>query len=227
MGHVDALSRNPVCMVIQDGITFKIIQAQGTDENIKVIKEVLQSKPYEDYCLPNDVLYKMVNGIEALVVPEIMQIVAILADRGTSFTSQEFSDYCTKENIHLSLNTTGLPRANGQVERLNSIIISVISKLAIDDPTKWYKHVNDVQQIINSTFQRSINSTPFELLFGTKIKTNKDRKIKELIEAEIQRDFIESRENLRKEAKEQIRKIQEENRKTYNRSRKLPRKYMV
>ncbi|XP_035220759.1 uncharacterized protein LOC118193740, partial [Stegodyphus dumicola] len=267
MGHVDALSRNPVCMVIQDEKIEKCITncitcilanrksgkkegllhplpkediplnaylidhlgpLESFNKNYKYIFAVIDSVTKFVWLHPT----KTTSSKEVIDKLEIQKSLFgnpcnIVADRGTAFTSQEFAYYCTKENIHLSLITTGLPRANGQVERLNSTIISVISKLAIDDPTKWYKHVNDVQQINNSTFQRSINSTPFELLFGTKIKTNKDRKIKELIEVEIQKDFIESRENLRKEAKEQIRKIQEENRKTYNRSRKLPRKYKI
>lgn len=89
----------------------------------------------------------------------------IVMDRGSSFTSHEFRDYCTKENIEHQMVTTDLPRANGQVERINRTIIPVLAKLSIEDPTKWYKFVPRVQQTINATFQRSINTTPFEL-FG-------------------------------------------------------------
>ncbi|GFU97835.1 retrovirus-related Pol polyprotein from transposon 297 [Trichonephila clavipes] len=63
--------------------------------------------------------------------------------------------------------TMSLPRANGQVERINRTIIPVLSKMSEDDPTKWFKHVPSLQEVLNSTFQRSINTTPFELLFGT------------------------------------------------------------
>lgn len=60
----------------------------------------------------------------------------IVTDKGTTFTSQEFNDYCKTEGIdHLTI-TTGLPRANGQVERLNRTIIQVLSKLSIEDPAK-------------------------------------------------------------------------------------------
>lgn len=43
----------------------------------------------------------------------------IISDRGTAFTSNEFREYCKKENIEHVLITTGVPRANGQVERMN------------------------------------------------------------------------------------------------------------
>lgn len=87
----------------------------------------------------------------------------IICDRGAAFSSNDFQTYCDSENIKLLQITTGLPRVNGQVERLNAIIISVLSKLGIDDPVRY---VDRVQQTINSTFSRSINTTPFELLVG-------------------------------------------------------------
>ncbi|GFY73688.1 transposon Tf2-6 polyprotein [Trichonephila inaurata madagascariensis] len=44
--------------------------------------------------------------------------VRIITDRGSAFTSKLFNDYCTEENIqHLQI-ATGIPRGNGQVERI-------------------------------------------------------------------------------------------------------------
>jgi len=355
MQHVDALSRNTVCMITHDGITVKVIEAQETDENIKTIKQILKSGgKHEDYLIKGDILYKHMNGNDLLVVPEDMQMsvikkahekghfavkiteenlnkefyipklkqkiekciancipcilvnrkrgkkegelhsipkddlpletyhidhlgplqstnknykhilcvidaftkfvwlyptkstssrevisklelqksvfgnpTRIISDRGTAFNSKEFDEYCESESIQHICVTTGLPRANGQVERLNSVIISVIAKLSKDDPTKWYKFVPLVQQIINSTYQRSINLSPFELLVGVKMKQKSDLKIQELIEEEFKRDFMSTREMLRKEAKQQILKTQEQNKKTYNLRRKAAHKYKV
>ncbi|XP_050339660.1 uncharacterized protein LOC126765957 [Bactrocera neohumeralis] len=72
--------------------------------------------------------------------------VKIISDRGSAFTSDEFKEYCRSENIKHVKITTGLPRANGQIERLNSSIIAVLSKLSIEDATKWYRYVDRVQQ---------------------------------------------------------------------------------
>lgn len=41
----------------------------------------------------------------------------IICDRGTAFTSGDFQEYCKYESIQHVLTTTGVPRANGQVER--------------------------------------------------------------------------------------------------------------
>jgi len=40
----------------------------------------------------------------------------IVSDRGTAFTSEDFRAYCEEEDIVHHKITTGLPRANGQVE---------------------------------------------------------------------------------------------------------------
>lgn len=151
----------------------------------------------------------------------------IISDRGTAFTSQAFDEYCKENDIKHFKITTGLPRANGQIERINSIIISVLTKLSLEDPTKWYKHVDNVQQVINSTYQRSIDTTPFELLTGVRMKFQQAKDIQEILEEEIRQDFNEEREELRKTAKKQLFKIQEENRKGYDSKRKSPRRYKV
>ncbi|GFT52049.1 integrase catalytic domain-containing protein, partial [Trichonephila clavipes] len=54
----------------------------------------------------------------------------LITDRGTTFTSDEFHTYCSEQKITLHHITTGLPRANGQVERINRTIIPVLSKMS-------------------------------------------------------------------------------------------------
>ncbi|BFG06629.1 uncharacterized protein DMAD_13610 [Drosophila madeirensis] len=78
----------------------------------------------------------------------------IISDRGSAFTAQDFLQYCEDEKIKLVKTTTGLPRVNGQVERLNSVIISVLAKLNVDDPSKWFKH--DDQQLQSLIQKESI-----------------------------------------------------------------------
>ncbi|GBM86924.1 hypothetical protein AVEN_151823-1 [Araneus ventricosus] len=74
----------------------------------------------------------------------------IITDRGSVFIAKEFETYCSEEGIqHLKI-TTGIPRGNGQIERMHRILILVLSKLSRDDPTKWFKHVPTIQRVINS-----------------------------------------------------------------------------
>jgi len=156
-----------------------------------------------------------------------LQTKKIISDRGTAFTSDEFKKYCEDEGIELHAVTTGVPRANGQVERLNATIVSVLSKLSLDDPSKWYKFVNQVQQTINSTYCRSTHTTPFELLVGIKMRTKTDVLLKEMIEQELIQMFQDNRDEIRKAAKQQILVMQNENKHSYNLRRRPAATYEV
>ncbi|KAL0851475.1 hypothetical protein ABMA28_007272 [Loxostege sticticalis] len=48
-----------------------------------------------------------------------------ITDRGTAFTSNDFRQHCEDEGIQHITITTGVPRGNGQVERMHRTIISV------------------------------------------------------------------------------------------------------
>ena len=67
--------------------------------------------------------------------------------------------------------------------------------------------------------------TPFELLFGVQMRAEGDLMLKQLLEKEFQQGFEENREDLREKAKEQISKVQEENRRTYNLRRRKATQY--
>ncbi|KAG5892273.1 hypothetical protein JTB14_034224 [Gonioctena quinquepunctata] len=149
----------------------------------------------------------------------------IITYRGTAFTAEEFKNYCFDEGIQNLTITTGIPRGNGQVERVNLIIIPVLTKLSLEDPGRWFKYVERVQRALNSTTQRSIGTSPFEILTGVKMRNKEKVLIKESLEEATIQKFNENREDLRAESKKQILKVQEENGRTYNLRRRKPRIY--
>jgi len=108
----------------------------------------------------------------------------IISDQGTAFTSTTFKSYCKEEGIEHVLITTGLSRGNDQIERVNRTIIPVLTKLSMPKPLEWYKHVDAVQQHINSSYNRSIKRTPFELMIGKPMRLKTDIRLQELMEAE-------------------------------------------
>ncbi|UYV70942.1 hypothetical protein LAZ67_8001189 [Cordylochernes scorpioides] len=125
-----------------------------------------------------------------------------------------------EESIEHCCITTGVPRGNGQVERINHTIVSVLTKLSIDNPQEWHKHVRKLQKALNSTHQRSIRMSPFELLVRVKMRKEEDLRLLEMIEEDLALTFDEERDQKRKAAKQEILKIQEENRNTFNKKRK-------
>nr|XP_012232667.1 PREDICTED: uncharacterized protein LOC105678149 [Linepithema humile] len=108
----------------------------------------------------------------------------VVSDRGTAFTSNDFKEYCQRENIQHVLTTTGIPRANGQVERVNRTLIPLLTKLSSPKSDEWYKHLSIAQQYVNTTPSRSTGTTPFQLLFGVQAKLRDDPEIRGLLEEE-------------------------------------------
>ena len=151
----------------------------------------------------------------------------IITDRGTAFTSNDFHDYCKNQNIELIHITTGIPRGNGQIERMLQTVIPVLSKLSIDDPTKWFKHVEAVQRTLNITVSSSTKRSPFELLIGVPMRHKEDSHILQLLQDEYVNSFIDQRNTLRNIAKQNILKIQEMNKRTFNKHRKKAPQYQL
>lgn len=149
----------------------------------------------------------------------------IISDRGAAFTSKEFEDFCVTEKIEHVLTTTGVPRANGQVERVNRVLIPLLTKLSDPKREVWFKFLDTAQLYLNCTPHRSIGTTPFHLLFGAHARVRDDPQIRELLEKEWVNDFQNTRTELRTQAKDCIAKIQRENRASFNRKRKAATKY--
>lgn len=99
----------------------------------------------------------------------------IISDRGTAFTSGEFKSYCTEERIEHVTITTGMSRSNGQVERINRILIPVLTKLAAPHPGEWFKYLDRCQRFLNATFSRSTGMSPFEIIFGVRMRLQDDQ----------------------------------------------------
>lgn len=93
----------------------------------------------------------------------------IISDRGSAFTSKEFEEYCRTEGIEHILTTTGVPRTNGQIERVNRTLIPLLTKLAAPKPNEWYKYLDTAQLCLNTTLHKSINTTPSRVLELTRV----------------------------------------------------------
>lgn len=120
-----------------------------------------------------------------------------------------------------------MPRANGQVERVNRTLIPLLTKLAAPNEHEWYKHLGAAQQYLNTTHSRSTGMTPFQLLFGTHMRLKTCPEIKEMLEKELVQIFQENRDELRQQAKENILKVQQQNKKCFDIHRKQAKRYHV
>jgi transposase InsO family protein len=53
---------------------------------------------------------------------------SIITDLGSNFTSSEFFDFCEQQSIQIKYASVAHPRANGQVERANGMILKALMK---------------------------------------------------------------------------------------------------
>jgi ribonuclease HI/transposase InsO family protein len=57
---------------------------------------------------------------------------SIITDLGSNFTSLEFFDFCEQKSIQIKYASVAHPRANGQVERANGMILEALRKKVFD-----------------------------------------------------------------------------------------------
>jgi len=91
----------------------------------------------------------------------------IISDRGTAFTSRVFGQFCEKNGISHTLSSPRHPQTNGQVERVNRILVPVVmATIEREDTRDWDKRLLDVERCLNNSVHRSMGKTPFEVIHG-------------------------------------------------------------
>lgn len=146
----------------------------------------------------------------------------IVSDRGTCFTSKDFSNFVNGENVSHVLIVTGTPRANGQVERFNRVISPMLAK-ECEKGDNWCDQLPKVEFSINNTRCRSTGYTPSMLLFGIDQIGEVNDRIKLMLESELAKE--RNLPEVRMDAVRNINKVQAENEINYNKKRKKPTVY--
>ena len=90
-----------------------------------------------------------------------------VTDRGTSFTSNHFKEFCNRHGIKLTYNSSRHAQANGQVERLNQTILPALQACLTDmRGTSWDDNIRGLERDLNTAVCKTTGRTPFELLYG-------------------------------------------------------------
>ena len=73
----------------------------------------------------------------------------IIIDLGSNFTSQEFWEFCENSCIDVKYVSVAHPRANGQVERANGLILDGLKKRMFDaNSNKGGKWIHELPQVV-------------------------------------------------------------------------------
>ena len=93
----------------------------------------------------------------------------IHSDRGANFESNLFQAVCTLLQIAKTRTTAYRPSANGQVERMNRIVLHVIRCFLGKNKRDWDEYLPYVGMAIRATVNRSTGFTPNMMVFGREV----------------------------------------------------------
>jgi len=154
----------------------------------------------------------------------------IISDRGSCFTSTDFSAFMESQNVKHIKVATGSPQANGQVERVNRSIRPMFAKLVENDKGKhWDQMVDIVEHALNNSLHRTIKQYPSVMLFGVQQRGEVNDELKENL-ADLQLDKNEDPrylEKIREQASKNQNDLQNYNKSNFDKKRCKPTQFQV
>jgi hypothetical protein len=95
----------------------------------------------------------------------------IITDLGSNFTANQFWEFCENACIEVKYVSVAHPRANGQVERANALIIDGHKKRLYDENSKkggkWVHELPHVVWGLRTQPSKATGQTPFFLVYGS------------------------------------------------------------
>nr|BBD82009.1 Pol [Equine foamy virus] len=104
---------------------------------------------------------KALNHLTGTAIPKVLH-----SDQGSAFTSATLVDWAKDKGIQMEYSSPYHPQSSGKVERKNSEIKRLLTKLLVGRPTKWYPLIPTVQLALNNTPNAKIGKTPHQLMYG-------------------------------------------------------------
>ena len=94
----------------------------------------------------------------------------IITDLGTQFTGSKFWDYCEERSITVKYVSVAHPRANGQVERANGMILDALKKRLYqankEAPGRWLEELPSVVWGLRTQPSRNTGVSPYYMVYG-------------------------------------------------------------
>ena len=91
----------------------------------------------------------------------------LIADCGTAFTSGALRRFLESKGVKQSFSSTQHPQSNGQTERMNQSVVTMLRLLCTHpDKKDWSSRLEAVARHINRAPAKSTGRAPFEVLYG-------------------------------------------------------------
>ena len=95
----------------------------------------------------------------------------IVSDRDSKFTGTFWTELLKITGTKQSMSTPFHPESDGQTERINRILEDTLRHYVGAKQDDWDKLLPAVEFAINNSFQESTKTTPFELVYGQRLRT--------------------------------------------------------
>ena len=92
--------------------------------------------------------------------------VYLISDQGKAFTGHIITHFCELYGVQKFRTSPYHAQTNGQVKRMNQMIIRMIGKLEEDRKACWSKHLPELLLAYNATHSAVTGYIPYYLLFG-------------------------------------------------------------
>lgn len=90
----------------------------------------------------------------------------IVSDRDIRFTSGWYDELTNRLGIKLCMSSSNHPQSDGQTESTNKTLIRLLRSYCNIDQDRWDEFLPHIEFVYNSTYQRSIKASPFEIDIG-------------------------------------------------------------
>ena len=91
---------------------------------------------------------------------------SIITDQGANFEGHFFRQLCAQMGIRKQRTTPYHPQGNGQCERFNRTLISMLGTLPEKEKANWKDHLQAMTLAYNATRNASTGYSPYFLMFG-------------------------------------------------------------
>ena len=98
----------------------------------------------------------------------------LISDQGKAFTGHIITHLCDLYGVQKLRTSPYHAQTNGQVERMNQMIICMISKLEEDKKASWSEHLPELLLAYNATHSAVTGYSPYYLLFGRRSRVPVD-----------------------------------------------------
>lgn len=164
--HPHELAKAPFDVVGMDFMGPFTPPSTNGNKYIMVITDYF-SKWTEIAALPDQTAVTTADCFMKLIVQRHGLPKAIVSDRGTNFTSAIFRHLCKTLEINQRLTTAYNPASNGQTERFNRTLTTMLRKELKDGQHEnWEQMMGDVCFAYRNSVHSSTLETPFFLLYG-------------------------------------------------------------